>query len=448
MRQGRSLENRLQSNPNSQQSEWPDTPEVRCTPHFFFLTHSLVPKQMKQIENSAEESLLEQAATKPLDIEPAIVWTDRVPSANADSLPLRLDDTSIEILSLVNRRRELMQQTAVIVALAVALLELITYKSLTVCGFDAAILVSGFLFLGSATFCLRFIQIHAGMVFNGLRFSVIENYVAKSEAHQTLPERQKPNPNGVSMQLCYVFALITSLSGGVFISHWYDVGPGIIAGGVFGLLLILRFHAVHARISDGVCDRLRDVATTQEEKKLPVLGNATQLRTHCYLSIGQSHSDMIGITAMLASITLANVASATTGMPANEGNNVSLAHIGAILFGSTAVGIAIVTARIYWRLRDNITKACVLLKISTAAPYEKSISDIYLGYVVLSAFLAVNIAALGYAFYLLPNTSFLPYRGLVVGGIGLVSLLVSLIWYRWSERRYRINLEFSTATRP
>jgi hypothetical protein len=348
---------------------------------------------------------------------------DTVPPESGNEI--QLNETSAELLNLFSRRRDLMYQVSVLIAAASALLQLSSRgtpgKHL---GLDTPQLVSGFLAVSATLFCLRFVQLHAGIVYHGMRFALAESRVLKNDPGDAIGRAAKFNFRGVSIQIIFFFAIVSGFCVQILLSSlafpfWVQaVGAVVVVASLTGWNVF-----VHHSVARSQMKQLGHTHPTSD-------GDRDALRSHYIASLGESHSDMICITAAAALQTFATFGGIqfmqglhTEGLQAD---GAQLATLGSFLLASVSAILALIAVRIYGRLQIAISVFSTKLGWRDEEAFRGKLRDTDIGLIVIGALAAMSIAAfavcgLQYAFALPPQRS--EWIGAVVG---LVFLVVTL----------------------
>ncbi len=306
------------------------------------------------------------------------------------------EETSAEIIGLFSRRRELLNQLAVLIALVTALSYIFDGHSIEISGYRAEILVAFSLFGATITFYVRFVQLHAGIIYNAMLFSVIEHKCfsaklpagcAPSTLKQELADTVGFKWDSISILLITFMALVSALSAVVFVS---TLGAGVVARtscwlGVMAIAIVLAV-VKHC----GVLRECNKIIELHEKNELPISGGIPELRSHYMSSLHSTHSDMNAIATTMSLVTFASLGSAfrlLEGVAAGA-RSTTLAPYAFLLTGCLLGFMAVV---MYERCTRGIAKFCQKLKIPKLAPFDGFISDGRLGLAVVSAFFAINV---------------------------------------------------------
>ena len=299
---------------------------------------------------------------------------------------MRLPDTSGALLEVFSRRRDLMYQMAVVVAVASALMNTTANSHLTIYnGVDTSVLLSLFLWLGSVIYCLRFVQLHAGLVFHGVRFALIEFRLLGGELHPRLEKAANLNWRGVSVQVTVFFGVVAGLCTAVFLCFLLQHAVACaVCGGATTLALLIYGRRVHHCV---VAREAHKFSRTPPE----VAGDASDLRQHYIDSLCEAHLDMICITGTLTLLTFATTNAVASIMELSVNNKNS---IGPVLFSGCASALGWISIRIYTRLQCGMIGFCSILGYSNDCLARRTIPDTAWGFVVVSGFFSLNLALL------------------------------------------------------
>lgn len=322
-------------------------------------------------------------------------WAD--PNANLprNNNEIVTAETSKELLSLFSRRRELLIQSAILTAAASTVLYTATHEMPTLAGISAASYVSFFLFAGSLLFCLRFIQLHAGISFNAIRFSVVEhhfyehlrgNRVTSASLESELNQTAAPRLASVSALTIFFFTLLTGLSAVIYTSC-YQNGTTTKAG--IWLLVVSALTAAFALSHSRVAGEKKRILSAFQDGTLCVNPTEHEIRAHYIDSLADTQADMLAITTTVALVTVANVAAISTALQPEE--TMPTVTKAPLLFSTSGVLLAAIVIAMHVRMRRGITKFCRKLQIEPAQPFEQVITDTRIGMAVLISFFSINV---------------------------------------------------------
>lgn len=365
-------------------------------------------------------------------------WSDA--RVMPETQQLLVVDTSGELLSLFARRRDLMYQISILVAAASSLLRMIlgsgTRKFLWI---ESPTWLAAFLSIAAVVFCLRFVQIHAGIVFNAMRMSVIEATFLGGNLVDDLAKTAQINPRGVSVQVVFVFALIAGVCSG---TCSYLTGTSFLWSGLLGASitswLVLRLWRIHGQIRD---DGLRFWRRSEPQ----IEGELIDLRTHYVESLKEAHADMLCVTAVVALTTFATVNAilVVENAAATAGNE---AFLGPILFGLISTILGLFGVRIYGRLEGGIATFCNKLRIAQTDLVNRSFSDVTLGFCVISGLATFNFVTLVAASTRHLSTAVEAGSEIVTAAIGVVVFSVGCVRHKRLMKKHIQELKASAST--
>ncbi|MCS7466462.1 hypothetical protein NZK35_07390 [Stieleria sp. ICT_E10.1] len=298
---------------------------------------------------------------------------------------IRLGETSAELIMLFSRRRDLMYQVSVLVAVSMTLLRALSIRSPTKhLGVETQTLITLFLAGSALLFCLRFVQLHIGIVYHGMRFAIAEAQLLERDQVQQLEKSSKFNLMGVSVQIISFFAVVTGLASLVLVVQWeFNFTVALVFGTLVATALMTWTYLNHLRIAHTQSKNLR---TLYEQTKPDELED---LRTHYIASLNESHLDMICITATAALQTFA-VFSAIGFIETERTLNAAAAMLASLVLSLISVLLGVISVRIYKRLRNAVHVFCKKLSWYTQPAFERTVSDTFLGFAVTASFLAMS----------------------------------------------------------
>ena len=351
---------------------------------------------------------------------------------------ISIGEEGTEIQAIVSRRRDLMYQMAVLFPLAtlppeffagaVSLPFSISLTQLLAIGFFAA----------TGLFCLRFIQLHAGLVYNGVRFTAIEHSVRGGILHDMVTASGKPRWDGVSLQITILFALLSAALAGI-VTVSFDGGPWFIitSSMVTFAILLGRMLVLHRHVKKSAEMSLKNDFT--------IAASAQELRTHYVSSIGHAHQDMICLTALAASSTLTALAFSLDHLS----SNIPLANKEAtgrsLVFLLFAAAVGVIAIRVCTRLRMSIHTSCRWLGTPALKSFQTRIPDSLIGFIVVAATFGLTLALLSHSIALSWSGAPLPIHPIVFYAGGMLVFIATFIWHRKTLQNHERSMSAGQA---
>ncbi len=317
---------------------------------------------------------------------------DAWPSRHQIAPCRQVKDLSSELMTLFTRRRELMYQVSILIAVGGALLQSIAVDGrVKHFGVSSHSILTLFLGVGSLIFCFRFIQLHLGVLYHGIQFALIEakriGEINPFESNSVIAS-SKINVRGVSFSVILFFSILSSLCFAVSSRDFLDyvLVPYLVFFLVFAVLMYRTFSG-HAVVADSA------LADSHEFIESCDCSNDDDIRAHYQMSLAATHSDLICVSAIAAAQTI-SVYGFIGLVDERVASGLPISRFGPSIIGAISLFLGLLAVAIYSRLELAVQQFCSFLSLPTNRLFWSAMSDVGLGRFVTIAFAGMNCSFL------------------------------------------------------